>query len=79
MSFRSIRRPHKRHDATDVQEEKVVVEGGVLQPAEKRTGEEIRDTEICHQARQKAAGCDARADRRSGEKQREVNLHRSCL
>lgn len=46
-----------------------MVEGGVLKPAEKRTREEIRDTKICHQARQKAAGCDAGADRRSGEKQ----------
>lgn len=69
MSFRSVRRPHQRHDATDVQEEKVVVEGGVLEPAEEGAGEEVRDPEICHQARQKAAGGDARADRRSGKKQ----------
>lgn len=67
MSFRPVRRPHERHDATDVQEEKVVVEGGVFQPAEEGPREEIRDTEICHQAGQKAAGCHARSDRRAGK------------
>lgn len=69
MSFRAIRRPHQGHDAADVQEEKVVVEGGVLQPAEERTGEEVRDPEVRHQAGQEAAGCDARADGRAGKTQ----------
>ena len=65
--YRSLRRPHQRHDAPDVQEEKVVVEGRVLEPAEERTGEEVRDPEVRHQAGQKAAGCDARPHGRSGE------------
>lgn len=76
VSSRALRGPHKGHDAADVQEEKVVVQGRLLQPAEKGAGEEVRDPEIRHQTGQKAAGGHARPDRRAGRTPGDANATR---
>lgn len=68
-SRRPLRRAHQRYNAADIQEEEVVVEGRVLQPAEERAGEEVRDPKVCHQAGQETAGRHAGPDRRSGKRQ----------
>lgn len=41
VSSRALRGPDKGHDAADVQEEKIVVQGSLLEPAEEGAGEEI--------------------------------------
>lgn len=67
-SNRAVRGAFQRHNATDLQEEKVVVQSSVLQPPAERPRETLRNPEVRHEAGQKTAGCDAGPHRCTGER-----------
>jgi len=67
-SNRAVCGAFQRHNASDLQEEKILVQSRVLQPAEERPGEALRDPEVRHETGQKTTGGDAGPHRRTGDR-----------